>query len=70
MIKTRIQVSKTTEYSRHWLLPDGGFIDCAKQIYKTRGGFMGFWTGFKACAYRAVVVGAVKFVVYDQACRF
>ena len=47
------------------MLPDGGFINCAKLIHATHG-FNGFWIGFKPCGYRAIVVGAVKFIIYEK----
>lgn len=70
VIKTKLQCDygisdKERQYKTHKILKDGGFIDCAKKIYKSEGK-MGFWRGFSACAIRAVIANAVGFFAYEQ----
>ena len=48
------------------MIPDGGFIRCSQEIYRSKG-VHGFWKGFAACSYRAVIVGATKFLAYELA---
>jgi hypothetical protein len=48
------------------MIPDGGFIRCSQEIYRNKG-VQGFWKGFAACSYRAVIVGATKFLAYELA---
>lgn len=48
----------------HKLVPDGGFIKCAKDIYRLNGA-MGFWKGFASAGSRGVLVGAVELSVYE-----
>ena len=69
MIKTRLQVAKGDVYSKyHPLVPDGGFINCGKAIWK-EAGYRGFWVGFKACSMRAVYVGITEFATYEYSLK-
>jgi len=44
IVKTMIQVSEKGRYKANKWLFDGGFYNCAKEIY-TEGGWKGFWIG-------------------------
>jgi hypothetical protein len=64
IIKTKLQVSSGQYSNYSWLLRDGGFVNCAQDIYRKQGKW-GFWAGFRACGFRGAIVGSVKFVVYE-----
>ncbi len=65
VIKTRLQVSKKIEFPKYSILmPDGGFINCGKYIYKSEG-WRGFWRGFSACATRAIIANSFMFAAYE-----
>jgi hypothetical protein len=74
VIKTKLQVSKAGKYQKYLLstgskvyqVPDGGIVECAKQIYK-RDGFSGFWRGFSACSARAIIANSFMFAAYEYA---
>lgn len=56
-------------YVRHPSIPDGAMISCAKDIY-AKGGLMGFWRGFSACAIRAFFANGSMFMVYEKSQTF
>jgi len=69
LIKTKLQcdlAGTVRQFTSHRLIPDGGIINCAKDIYH-REGYLGFWRGFSACTLRAVVANAFTFVAYEEA---
>ena len=67
VIKTRLQVAKKVEFPNYSkLMPDGGFINCGKYIYKSEG-LWGFWRGFSACATRAIIANSFMFAAYEYA---
>jgi len=63
IIKTILQVSEEGAYKKHKWLFDGGFYDCAKQIYRNDG-WKGFWIGIEPCLVRAVVANAIGIAIY------
>jgi hypothetical protein len=63
-----IQVSKPGTYRASRWLPDGGFFDCSKQLFKTRG-WKGFWIGIEPCLLRAGVANAFGIAIYEQ-CQY
>jgi len=54
------------QVARGLSLPDGGMINCAKEINATHG-FKGFWIGFSACSTRAITANAFMFLAYEYA---
>jgi len=69
IIKTKLQCDLNgtiRRYPVNKLIPDGGIINCAKDIIK-REGFGGFWKGFSACTIRAMVSNAFTFLAYEEA---
>ena len=69
IIKTKIQVLPAGTYQKHPILPDGGFIDCAKQIYEKKG-IKGFWFGIQPCLVRAVIANSFGIAAYERAKHF
>jgi hypothetical protein len=63
VIKTKLQVDRKKSYNK-WI--DGGFLDCAKGIYKEKG-VRGFWQGFSACSCRAVIANSCGLCAYEYA---
>jgi solute carrier family 25 carnitine/acylcarnitine transporter 20/29 len=61
VVKTLLQVRKDRNNKKSI---DGGFIDCAKLIYKEQG-ISGFWRGFSACTIRALLSNSVLFLSYE-----
>jgi len=70
VIKTILQVDHgqkdAQHFKKHKIIPDGGFIDCFKSVWKNDG-WIGFWKGFSPCAIRAVSANATLFMVYELA---
>lgn len=70
LIKTRIQcdfgIGDQRRYRPDPVLKDGGFVECAREIYK-KDGLLGFWRGFSVCGTRAVFANAVGFYAYEKA---
>lgn len=70
VVKTRLQSAKTVEFQKYKMgsfrLPDGGMIECSKQIYRLDG-WLGFWRGFSACTVRAFLSNAFMFMSYEFA---
>jgi len=69
IIKTKLQCDLNgtiRRYPVNKLIPDGGILNCAKDIIK-REGFGGFWKGFSACTIRAMVSNAFTFLAYEEA---
>ena len=67
IIKTKLQSDLAgTKYPRHKLFRDGGTIACTLEIWRKEG-IRGYWTGFSACALRAVIANAFTFLAYEQA---
>lgn len=63
IIKTKIQVYPKGTYKKHWLIPDGGFLDCGKKIYLANG-IKGFFYGLQPCLVRAVIANAFGIAAY------
>jgi len=63
IVKTMIQVSPEGTFKKHKWLFDGGFFDCAKEIY-SKNGFKGFWIGIEPCLVRAVIANGVGIALY------
>jgi solute carrier family 25 carnitine/acylcarnitine transporter 20/29 len=63
IIKTKIQVNPIGTFKKNRLLPDGGFIDCGKLIYKQQG-LKGFFFGIQPCLVRAVVANSFGIAAY------
>ena len=71
VIKTRVQSFPLGQprpmwAARHNWLPDGGFINVAKHIYRTEG-VRGFWRGFGPCIVPSFPANALGFVAYEVA---
>jgi hypothetical protein len=67
VIKTRIQVGEPALYKNWRWLPDGGFVECGKDIYK-KIGWRGFTIGMQACIIRALYAEGIGIVTYEK-CR-
>eukprot|EP01027_Heterolobosea_sp_BB2_P008744 GEZU01012980.1.p1 GENE.GEZU01012980.1~~GEZU01012980.1.p1 ORF type:complete len:301 (+),score=46.39 GEZU01012980.1:795-1697(+) len=66
LVKSRLQVQQIGEAKYKpikWLF-DGGFFDCARQIYREEGA-RGFWVGFSPTIIRAFWANACTFVAYE-----
>lgn len=63
IIKTRIQVNSV--YTKHWLIPDGGFFDCAKKLYQ-KDGLRAFTRGLGSSLFGNVISNATSILVYDM----
>lgn len=77
IIKTKLQTQHTGgkvskilypkyEVSHGITVPDGGMINCAKEI-NAKHGSRGFWIGFSACSARAIFSNAFMFLAYEYA---
>ena len=71
VIKTRLQVARSSEFGKHQtrfglILPDGGVIACGKAIHQHEG-WQGFWRGFSACTARAIFANSFMFMSYEYA---
>ena len=67
VIKTRLQVARSSEYGKFkGFIPDGGVINCARAIYREEG-HKGFWRGFVPCTIRAVIANSFMFASYELA---
>ena len=64
VIKSRIQVQPLGQVRYPPWMFDGGALACAKEIFRERG-LRSFWTGFGACAARALPANAVGFLAYE-----
>ena len=62
-------MGKVKKYGKYkgWV-PDGGTINAAKEIYG-KSGAIGFWKGYNACAYRAMLANQVMFLIYEPVCK-
>lgn len=65
VIKTRIQIEPAGTYKSHRLIPDGGFIDCSKHIYRNTG-MKGFIIGLYPCLLRAALADGIGIVIYEK----
>ncbi len=65
IIKTILQVSEAGTYKKSKLFFDGGFYDCARQIYKSNG-LKGFWIGIEPCLVRAAIANAFGIALYEE----
>lgn len=61
IIKTKVQLQENNVKSF-----DGGFISCARSIYRQEG-FKGFWKGLQPCLIRAFIANAIGFYIYEKA---
>jgi solute carrier family 25 carnitine/acylcarnitine transporter 20/29 len=70
IIKTRLQVARENIYPkllfRGVSLPDGGMVNCGREIYRAEG-MRGFWQGFSACTARAIFANSLMFAAYEFA---
>lgn len=69
VIKTKIQVEKAGSYRNHRFIPDGGFFDCGRKIYRNQG-LKGFLIGIEPCLLRGAIADGIGMVVYDDCQRF
>ena len=65
VIKTLIQVNKKGFYKKHSWIPDGGFFDCCKKLYKQQG-INGFFIGITPCLIRASYAESMGIVAYEK----
>jgi len=63
VIKTTIQTHSANSFKKHSFLPDGGFFDCAKQIYNKHG-IQGFMIGLGPCLLRALYSDSIGIIAY------
>lgn len=61
IIKTKIQLD--TKYKERSRWPDGGVVDCTREIYH-REGMRGFTRGLAPCLIRAFIANAIGFYIY------
>lgn len=64
VVKTKLQVQATKYRQSRWL-PDGGFVDCWRSIYRNEG-YRGFFAGITPCMLRAFIANAFMIVVYER----
>jgi solute carrier family 25 carnitine/acylcarnitine transporter 20/29 len=62
VVKTRLQVHNK-EYKKAKWLPDGGFLDCWREIYRENG-VKGFFRGILPCFMRAFIANGFMIVAY------
>jgi solute carrier family 25 carnitine/acylcarnitine transporter 20/29 len=63
VIKTILQTDKKNKFKSKFF--DGGFLNCAKDLYN-REGFFGFWKGYTPCMARALIANGILFVTYEN----
>ena len=66
IIKTKLQTQPRGTFKK-WIIPDGGFVECGRSIYRSQG-IRGFFVGISPCLIRASYSDAVGIVVYEK-CR-
>ena len=64
IVKTVLQVTPG-KYRKSKFIPDGGFFDCARALYKADG-IRGFWIGVTPCLIRAAVANSFGIAVYEE----
>lgn len=63
VIKTRLQTEEKGKYKSLKWLPDGGFFNCGKEIYK-QAGPKGFFVGLRPCLIRAAYSDSIGIMTY------
>ena len=69
VIKTMLQTEAKGKYPDSKWISDGGFVACAKNIYR-RTGWKGFFVGLKPCLIRAAYSDSVGIMVYEKSREF
>ena len=65
VIKTIIQVDESNKYQRRKYIPDGGFFNCCKDIYRKHG-VRGFFVGLSPCLIRAAYSDGIGIITYEK----
>ena len=66
LIKTKLQINAPGTYQRSKWLPDGGIIECSKEIYRLNG-WKGFFSGLSPCLIRAAYSEGIGIMAYEKA---
>lgn len=65
VIKTKLQVSPDGTYKNFRWFPDGGIIECSRDILNNRG-WKGFFAGLSPCLIRGAYSEGIGIVAYEK----
>ena len=69
VIKTKLQLQPAGTYKNWKWFPDGGTIECSKEILKLHG-WKGFFVGLSPCLIRGAYSEGVGIMVYEKTREF
>ena len=65
VIKTKLQISPEGTYKNWKVIPDGGIVDCCREILRKQG-WKGFFAGLSPCLIRGAYSEGIGIVAYEK----
>jgi solute carrier family 25 carnitine/acylcarnitine transporter 20/29 len=62
VVKTKLQVENSFKRSKY--LPDGGFLECSRSIYRSNG-LKGFFKGITPCLWGNFFCNGIAILIYE-----